>query len=274
MRSHHKHATARSFGTAVLLLVSIAVGPAARAGTQTTAPPLKQMTVNLHDEAALRTGALYFMHRCSSCHSMQGMRLSELQRPLDLNKKEIKKYLDISGRSILQTMTSSMPRAVAKKFLNVKIPDLTVMAKAHSVDWLYTYLISFYLDPARPTGVNNVVVNNVAMPDVFSDLQGLQTPVTKAGYRYGKKTQVAVGVHQVSPGAMSPKQFDRAVRDIVSFLYLAAHPHQTTRHAIGPWVLAFFAAFTALIYLIYRLYWRNVAAPEAGRWWRYRRRDS
>ena len=41
-------------------------------------------------------------------------------------------------------------------------------------DWLYTYLRSFYRDPSRPTGWNNVVYPNVAMPHVLWQLQGEQ----------------------------------------------------------------------------------------------------
>lgn len=41
-------------------------------------------------------------------------------------------------------------------------------------DWLYTYLRTFYEDPARPYGVNNKVFPNVGMPNVLVDLQGRQ----------------------------------------------------------------------------------------------------
>lgn len=258
----------------LLVIVAVLLAPAALAGTQTTQPPLKHMTVDLSDTAALRTGALYFMHRCSACHSMQGMRLNELQRPLGLDGKQIQQYLNTSDRRILETMVSSMPQSVAKKFLNTSPPDLTVMAKARSVDWLYTYLTSFYLDPSRPTGVNNVAFHNVAMPDVFADLQGLQSPIEKMGWRYGNRTKVAVGVQQATQGTMSPQDFDTAARDIVSFLYYTAHPHETTRHAIGAWVLGLLGALTVLSYLLYRVYWRRVIPPQGGRWWSYWKGDA
>ena len=254
------------------VLAALLASASACAGTQTTQPPLKHMSVNLKDKAALRTGALYFMQRCAACHSMQGMRLSELERPLGLGKKEIQKYLNTTGRHPLLTMISSMPDAVAKKFLSKAPPDLTVIARARSVDWLYTYLTSFYLDPSRPTGANNVAFYNVAMPDVFADLQGLQAPVKKAGYRYGSPAKIAVGVRQIAPGAMSPEQFDGAAKDIVDFLYYAAHPHQRESRAIGSWVLGLLAALMILSYLLYRAYWRRVVPPEGGRWWSYWKR--
>ena len=49
------------------------------------------------------------------------------------------------------------------------------MAKLRGGEWVYNYLKAFYVDEARPFGVNNKVFPNVAMPDPFLELQG--TPV-------------------------------------------------------------------------------------------------
>lgn len=261
-------------GTAglVLLLAAVLAAPLAVAGTQTTAPPLKHIKINLADRSALRNGAMFFLQRCMACHSLQGARFGELARPLDLTTKQVQKYLNPTSRRVTQTMVSAMPSDVAKNFLSKAAPDLTVVAKSRSPDWLYTYLTSFYLDPSRPTGVNNVAFYNVAMPDVFADLQGLQVPVKKEGYRFGKRTKIAVGVKPVTQGSMTPQQFDNMARDMVTFLYYIAHPHQQERHAMGGWVLALLAALTVLSYLLYKAYWRRVVHPEGGRWWRYWRK--
>ena len=40
-------------------------------------------------------------------------------------------------------------------------PDLTLVARVRGTDWIYTYLRSFYADPSRPFGVNNVVFPSV-----------------------------------------------------------------------------------------------------------------
>ncbi|MGH8318496.1 MAG: cytochrome c1 [Steroidobacteraceae bacterium] len=239
------------------------------AGTQTSQPPLRHMTVDLNDQAALRTGALQVMTRCVSCHGVQGSRYVELAGPLGLTTKQVQRFLDPSGRRLPQTIVTAMPPQLAKLFFHTVPPDLTVIAKRYSADWLYTYLTSFYLDPTRPTGVNNVVVYNVAMPDVFAGLQGLQSPVKKLGLRFGSRKEVAVGVKPLTAGTMSPAQFDRTARDIVSFLYLLAHPHQQERHAIGPWILGLFGLLSALSYALYRLYWRQVVRPHGPRWWHY-----
>lgn len=253
---------------AALLLCS--AGGTARASMRTTQPPLRHMTVNLGDRAALRTGALYVLHQCTACHSIQGDRFSTVAAQLGLSHKDVQIYINRTGRKVHDTIVSSMPPGIMHRFVDITPPDLTVIAKRRGVDWLYTYITSFYLDPSRPTGVNNVAFHNVAMPDVFAALQGLQKPVMKEGWRYGQRAKVAVGVRTVSSGTMTPKQFDGVARDIVSFLYLVAHPHQQERAALGPWILGLFGALVIVSYLLYKTFWRRVLLSEE-RWWRRNR---
>lgn len=256
--------------TSVFIVAALAcvAGPVS-AQTEDTQPPLKHMKVNLNDKEALRMGAVYFMHECMGCHSISGARFSELARPLGLSQAEIQKTINISGRGVYDEITSTMPASTAKKLLHVERPDLTVIANLYDADWLYTYFTSFYIDSSRPTGANNVVVPNVAMPDVFADLQGLQKPVKEMGYRFGQHTKVAVGVEPATQGSMTPTQFNQMARDLVTFLYYVANPHEQQSHMIGKWVLALLGALTVLSYLLYRLYWRDVVRPHGPRWWSY-----
>lgn len=267
----------RASGKAILIFavqaaLLLAVAGPAWGQLKETQPPLKHISVNVKDKAALRMGAVYFMHECTGCHSIEGARFSELRRPLGLSKTEIQQSINISGRGMYDTIISSMPADIAKKLLAVQPPDLTVISRSRSVDWLYTYLTSFYVDPSRTTGANNVVFHNVAMPDVFADLQGLQAPVKEMGYRYGQRTKVAVGVRPLTKGEMTQAQFDGMVKDIVTFLYYVGHPHQQESHAIGIWVLGWLLGLTIFAYLLYKLYWRRVIRPEGGRWWSYWKR--
>jgi len=267
-----RQAIARSGRLLAMMLAAWLLMPAAVAQTQNTEPTLDHMSVDLHDRQSLRNGAAAFMHQCMACHSMKGQRFAELAQPLGLDRKAIQQYLNTTGRDYLDTMKSPMPDEVASSFLHKQPPDLTVIAKRRSVDWLYTYLKSFYLDPSRPTGTNNVVFHNVAMPDVFAGMQGLQKPIRETGYRNGSKQQVAVDTKLIRKGSMSPAQFDAMTRDLVSFLYYSAHPHQLERREIGTWVLSAVAVLTLLTYLLYRMYWRRVIGPGGPRWWRYRKR--
>ena len=76
-----------------------------------------------------------------------------------------------------ETMTVAMNPADAERWFGVAPPDLSVTARARGADWLYTYFMTFYRDPARPTGVNNLAFKDVAMPHVLWELQGWQRPV-------------------------------------------------------------------------------------------------
>lgn len=239
----------------------------ARASVASTKPPLKPITVNLRDKAALRNGALYTLHMCTACHSLQGARYSSLPHMLGMSKSEFEAIIGTNGHHYHDTITTSMPPAIIEAFAKIPPPDLTDIARRRSPAWLFTYLTSFYVDPSRPSGVNNVVFNNVAMPDVFAPLQGLQKPRMIEGLRYGSPAKVAVGVLPLTKGSMTPAQFDRTARDIVEFLYAVAHPHQQERARLGPWIIGLFVVLSILTYLIYKLYWRRVGTSEE-RWWR------
>ena len=255
----------------VLLALAVGLlgsfGGAARSSVATTQPPLRPITVNLQDKAALRNGALYTLHMCVACHSLQGVRYSSLRKMLGMNRTQYEQVIGTNGSHYHDTIISTMPSGVIDAFVKILPPDLTVIARRRSPAWLYTYLTSFYVDPSRPNGVNNTVRYNVAMPDVFAPMQGLQKPVMVAGLRFGSPAQVAVGVQPLTQGSMSRAQFDRTARDIVDFLYAVGLPYEQERARLGPWILGLFLVLSVLTYLIYRLYWRRVITSEE-RWWR------
>ena len=56
-----------------------------------------------------------------------------------------------------ETMKIAMKPSESKVFFGVSPPDLSVIARARGADWLYSYFLSFYSDPSRPFGVNNLV---------------------------------------------------------------------------------------------------------------------
>ena len=70
-------------------------------------------------------------------------------------------------------MTVAMPERDAKAWFGVVPPDLSVEARVRGTDWLYTYFRGFYRDDSTPSGWNNLVFPNVAMPHVFWHLQGV-----------------------------------------------------------------------------------------------------
>jgi ubiquinol-cytochrome c reductase cytochrome c1 subunit len=262
-----KYSPRRHRPVLALAAVLLATCGAAWGSVASTVPPLRPITVNLQDKAALRNGALYAVHMCVACHSLQGVRYSSLAKVLGLSRAQFLATIGTNGQHYHDTITSNMPAALMEAYVKIAPPDLTVIAERRSPAWLYTYLTSFYVDPSRPTGVNNTVRYNVAMPDVFASMQGLQKPVVVEGLRFGSPAKVAVGVQPLTQGTMTKAQFDQTARDIVSFLYAVAHPHQQERERLGPWILGLFLALSILTYLIYKLYWSRVITSKE-RWWR------
>lgn len=267
MKNQTMHAGGRFLVMVMVTSLAAALCPSARASLKTTQAPLKSIKIDLNNTAALRNGALYTLHVCTACHSLRAVRYSSLPRMLGMTKVEFLKKIGTGGKHFHALVTSSMSPGIIHAFLGTDPPDLTDIARRHSPAWLYTYFTSFYVDPSRPSGVNNTVFHNTAMPDVFAPFQGLQQPVMVKGLRYGSPAKVAVGVKPLSGGSMTPAQFDRTARDIVNFLYAVAHPHQQERKRMGPWIVGLFVLLSVLTYLIYKTYWRRVITSK-DRWWK------
>ena len=66
------------------------------------------------------------------------------------------------------------------------------------------------------------------------------------------------GWEQVTPGTMTPLQFDNAVGDLVGYLQWMAEPAQNTRIRIGVWVLLFLAMALVFVWRLNASYWKDV----------------
>ena len=218
------------------------------------------------DIASLQNGAKLFVNHCLNCHSASSMRYNRL-RDLGLTEDQIKNNLLFSGEKVGDMMTVALRPADAKAWFGAVPPDLTVIARAKSsgagsgADYLYTYLRTFYKDDARPTGWNNLVVPNVAMPHVLWDLQGVRTikMVEEADpHEKGKTVHRFDGFEQVTPGTMTPQQFDEQVADLVAYMSWMAEPTRDLRKRLGAIVLLFLALFAFLAWRLNESYWKDV----------------
>jgi ubiquinol-cytochrome c reductase cytochrome c1 subunit len=133
------------------------------------------------------------------------------------------------------------------------------MARARSVDYIYAYLKSYYVDKSRPWGTNNLILPGTAMPDVLADLQGLQKPVyTNEKDENGNANLVLTSVEALTPGTLKPEEFDGFVRDIANFLDYAGEPAKAKRQSLGIFITLFLLAGFALAYLLKKEYWKDV----------------
>ena len=215
--------------------------------------------VNLSDKASLQRGARLFVNYCLSCHSAAYMRYNRMAKDIGLTDKEVKNNMLFASDKVGDTMTVAMTSAEAAKWFGKAPPDLTVRARARGADWIYTYLRSFYLDPKKPTGVNNTVFKDVGMPDVLWELEGLKAPVYKTVENAeGDKEKVIDGFEMVKKGKMTQAQFDGAMHDLTNFLVYMAEPARLQRVGMGIGVEIFLAFFFIVAYMLKKEYWKDV----------------
>lgn len=214
---------------------------------------------DISDSASLQNGAKLFMNYCFGCHSTQYQRYqrvaTDLGIPLDLMKEHM--VFDPNAK-IGDLMENAIPDDAAAKWFGAPPPDLTLVARVRGTDWLYTYLRSFYADPARPFGVNNIVFPSVGMPHVLEELQGIPTPIFETHVVDGVEKRTVVGVETDGSGEMSSSEYDDAVRDLVNFLEYSGDPVKLERQSLGWWVMGFLVLFTIVVVLLKKEYWRDV----------------
>jgi ubiquinol-cytochrome c reductase cytochrome c1 subunit len=218
------------------------------------------------DLASLQNGAKLFVNYCLNCHSASSMRYNRL-RDLGLTQDQIKNNLLFSGEKVGDLMTIAMRPADAKAWFGAVPPDLTVIARAKAsgggtgADYLYTYLRTFYRDDTRPTGWNNLVVPNVAMPHVLWEMQGVRTikmVEEPDPHEHGKTVHRFAGFEQVTPGTLSSQEFDTQVADLVAYMNWMAEPTRDLRKRLGAIVLLFLSVFAFLAWRLNASYWKDV----------------
>ncbi len=215
--------------------------------------------VDVSNQASLQRGARNFMNYCSGCHSAKFVRYNRMAADLGISEDQLKANLMFTSDSPHDTIKNGLSPDDAKKWFGTLPPDLSLIARARTPDYLYTFLRSFYVDPAKSNGTNNLALPGTAMPHVLWELQGLQEAVwegemDKAGnaQKHFKEFKLA------TPGKLKPEEYDAFVRDTVNFLVYIGEPVQLQRQALGWKVIAFLVFFTLLSYALKKEYWKDV----------------
>ena len=181
-----------------------------------------------------------------------------------IDPKEIQDNLLFTTDKVGETMKANMDPRQAKEWFGGVPPDLTLVARSRAghggtgADYLYTYLRTFYRDDTKATGWNNLAFPSVAMPHVLWELQGERRPIFDKVESHGHETEVFKGWEQISPGTMTPMQYDQAVGDLVSYLQWMAEPAQNTRIRVGVWVLLFLVMSVVFVWRLNAAYWKDV----------------
>lgn len=239
---------------ASLFLLAPALAPAAGGGV-----PLQDADIDLKDQASLQRGAGYFVNYCMGCHSLGYMRYNRLANDLGIDDATLRQSLIFTGAKPGDLMVSSMNPVSAEKWFGTAVPDLTLVTRWRTPDWVYSYLKGFYADPSRPLGVNNVVFPNVGMPHVLAGLQGVAQPkFAEHPGPDGAPVKTVVGVEPAQGGTMTAEQYDAFARDLTAFLAYAGEPIKLERQRLGIWVLLFLAVFFVAAYMLKKEYWKDV----------------
>lgn len=256
--------------------------------------PLDRAPNRLSDMASLQNGAKLFVNHCLNCHSAVSMRYNKLT-DLGLTDSQIKENLLFTTDKVGDLMTIAMKPADQKAWFGTATPDLSVIARAKSInagpsgsDYIYTYLRTFYRDASRPTGWNNLVFPSVGMPHVMWADQGPRELTTVAmqevrkdgksagwervttvhdanGYATVKRDPVAHYTgHATTENrfkALDPARaqaYDRDVADLTAFMTWMAEPYQQQRKTLGVYVLIFLGLFLIIAWRLNASFWKHV----------------
>jgi ubiquinol-cytochrome c reductase cytochrome c1 subunit len=210
------------------LLVALLFAPAALLAAE-TGQPLDRAPIDARDLVSLQSGARTFVNYCLNCHGAQYMRYNRLT-DLGLTEAQIRDNLMFAADRVGDTMRVAMTAKDGKAWFGVPPPDLSVIARSRGADWLYTYLRTFYRDDNTPSGWNNKVFANAAMPHVLWKLQQEQSAV----------------------------QYERTVRDLVNFLVYVGEPAAQSRKSIGIVVLFVLGVLFVFAYAMKKAFWKDV----------------
>ena len=233
MKLHFASKYFRHLLLASVAALSLLVTPAAHAAGPALA--LDSLPAGkLGNQEAMQNGAKTFMTYCLGCHGISMMRYNRLA-DIGMTEEQIKAIMP-AGAKLGDYIRTSIPRADAKQWFGAAPPDLSVTARSRSsgagsgTEWVYTFLRTFYEDPARQTGWNNKTFAEVGMPHVLWEVQK----------------------------SKSPQEYDSFVADLAAFLAYTAEPAQFSRKTIGVVVMIFLAIFFVIAWRLNKAYWKNI----------------
>jgi ubiquinol-cytochrome c reductase cytochrome c1 subunit len=200
-------------------------------------PTLEKAHIDLTDLPSLQRGAKLFINYCAGCHSLKYVRYNELAQGIGIVDASgnildniVKANLILGNAKMTDAVITAMTKEEGMNWFGIAPPDLSLVARLRSPDWLYSYLKSFYPDDKKIWGVNNTIFPDVAMPNVLLTLQK----------------------------RLPSKEFDTAVSDLVNFLTYVSEPHQLERKRLGVLVVIFLGLFFVFTWLLKREYWKEV----------------
>lgn len=186
--------------------------------------------INFENKGSLQRGATMFMNYCAGCHTAQYVRHSRIAKDLEIPPELVEKYLMVTTDQIGNHITAGIDPELQSNWFGAPPPDLSLENRLRGDDWVYTYLLSFYEDPSRPWGANNLVLPNAAMPHVLHNLEQ----------------------------ELGQEEYRSRVGDLVNFMAWMGEPVRHDRKVIGAFVLLFLLVLLIPVYLLNKEFWKDV----------------
>ncbi|MEX2353051.1 MAG: cytochrome c1 [Gammaproteobacteria bacterium] len=246
----------------ILIIAVLIMSPGLRAAEQGNA--MYSFSPDLSDQQALQRGARTFVNYCLSCHSAAYMRYNRMGQDLGIPDSVLLQNFMFGTDKVGDTMTVAMSRESAEDYFGIAPPDLSVTARSRGAEWLYNYMMTFYLDPSKPTGVNNLVYRDTAMPHVLWELQGWQEAVyvEETGpdglpVRRIERLELTAPPGE-KPGIYQDEDYEQTVTDLVNFMVYLGEPIQLQRYSFGIWVIFYMVFLLIIVYFLKKEYWKDI----------------
>lgn len=234
MNTLTKYLTGLGLGAALTLTAGTAT--ASGCGTFTNADGVEEhlacseAPIDFTNKGSLQNGAKMFMNYCAGCHSAKYVRHSRIAKDLEIPPELVEKYLMVTTDQIGDHIDAEIDPEIQAAWFGAAPPDLSLVSRLRGDDWVYTYLLSFYEDPSRPWGANNLVLANAAMPHVLNNLQQ----------------------------KLSQEEFETEVGDLVNFMAWMGEPVRHKRQVIGFFVILFLLVLLIPVYLLNKEFWKDI----------------
>ena len=181
------------------------------------------------DRQSIERGIDTLMETCHTCHNLKYVKYRDLAA-LGIAKEKIDGWR--GDQPLDAPLTGMMSDESAMQTFAKIPPDLSLMVKARDGEenYLYSYLVGYYNKPDGTT--SNHVFPETKMPDPL----GISTAADDK----------------------SRKEIQDKARDVVSFLYWAADPHEQERHRLGYYVIGYLLVLTVLLYFLKQQIWSRL----------------
>ena len=181
------------------------------------------------DLPILERGAETVMAVCVGCHSLKYIRFRELAK-LGIAKDKVDAWR--GSNPMGAAIVSQMPTDTALASFGKAPPDLSLMVKAREgeADYIYSYLLGYYITPEGMTG--NHYFPATKMPDVLG------------GARVTDSAQRA--------------QLEQKAREATSFLAWAADPRAEERKTLGFYVIGYLIILTTMLFFLKQRIWAKL----------------